>query len=67
MPSLNLQRGPRILHADNTKPIPTMTTAQKALIDKLDDIIDKLSEITTLLEASFDTHPELPLDTTNQP
>ncbi len=41
-----------------------MTTAQKALIDKLDDIIDKLSEITTLLEASFDTHPELPLDTT---
>ena len=44
-----------------------MTPAQKALIEKLDDIIDKLSELTTLLEASFDTHPELPLATTNQP
>lgn len=44
-----------------------MTTAQKALIEKLDDIIDKLSELTTLLEASFDTHPELPLATTDQP
>ena len=39
-----------------------MTTTQKALIEKLDDIIDKLSELTTLLEASYDTHPELPLD-----
>ena len=44
-----------------------MTTAQKALIEKLDDIIDKLSELTTLLEASYDTHPELPLETENQP
>ena len=44
-----------------------MTPAQQALIKKLDDIIDKLAELTTLLEASFDTHPELPLDTTNQP
>lgn len=45
-----------------------MTPAQKALSEKLDDIIDKLSKLTTLLEASFDTHPELPLDTTeNQP
>jgi len=44
-----------------------MTTAQKALIEKLDDIIDRLSELTTILEASFDTHPELPLDTTDQP
>ena len=44
-----------------------MTTAQKGLIEKLDDIIDKLSELTTLLEASFDTHPELPLETENQP
>ena len=52
-----------------------MTTAQKALIEKLDDIIDKLAELTTLLEASFETqpeieadplagHPELPLATT---
>ena len=40
-----------------------MTPAQKALIEKLDEIIDKLSELTTLLEASYDTHPELPLDT----
>ena len=39
-----------------------MTPAQKALIDKLDEIIDKLSELTKLLEASYDTHPELPLD-----
>lgn len=39
-----------------------MTLAQKALIERLDDIIDKLSELTTLLEASYDTHPELPLD-----
>ena len=57
-----------------------MTPTQKALIEKLDDIIDKLAELTTLLEASFDTqpeieadplagHPELPLatTTTNQP
>ena len=44
-----------------------MTPAQKALIEKLDEIIDKLSELTTLLEASFDTHPELPLETENQP
>ena len=45
-----------------------MTPAQKALIEKLDDIINKLSELTDLLEASFDTHPELPLETTtNQP
>jgi hypothetical protein len=52
-----------------------MTPTQKALIEKLDDIIDKLSELTTLLEASFETqpeieadpladHPELPLATT---
>jgi hypothetical protein len=52
-----------------------MTPTQKALIEKLDDIIDKLAELTTLLEASFDTqpeieadplagHPELPLATT---
>ena len=41
-----------------------MTTAQKqALIEKLDDVIDSLASITTLLEASFDTHPELPLET----
>ena len=26
------------------------------------DIIDKLDQLTMLLEASFDTHPELPLD-----
>jgi hypothetical protein len=45
-----------------------MTTAQKqALIEKLDDIIDSLASITTLLDASLDTHPELPLDTTSQP
>lgn len=55
-----------------------MTPAQKALIEKLDDIIDKLAELTTLLEASFETqpeieadplagHPELPLATTDQP
>ena len=44
-----------------------MTTAQKALIEKLDDIIKSLSELTTLLEASYDTHPELPLATTDQP
>lgn len=56
------------------------TTAQKALIEKLDGIIESLAELTTLLEASFDTqpeieadpladHPELPLATitTNQP
>lgn len=52
-----------------------MTPTQKALIEKLDDIIDKLAELTTLIEASFDTqpeieadpladHPELPLATT---
>jgi hypothetical protein len=57
-----------------------MTPTQKALIEKLDDIIDKLAELTTLLEASFETqpeieadplagHPELPLaaTTTDQP
>ena len=44
-----------------------MTTAQKALIKKLDEIIESLAELTTLLEASFDTHPELPLATTDQP
>jgi len=44
-----------------------MTPAQKALIEKLDEIIESLSELTTLLEASFDTHPELPLETENQP
>ena len=44
-----------------------MTPAQKGLIEKLDDIIESLSELTTLLEASFDTHPELPLETENQP
>lgn len=58
-----------------------MTPVQKqALIEKLDDIIDSLASITTLLEASFETqpeieadpladHPELPLATTteNQP
>lgn len=44
-----------------------MTPAQKALIEKLDDIIESLAELTTLLEASFDTHPELPLATTDQP
>lgn len=44
-----------------------MTPTQKALIERLDDIIDKLDQLTTLLEASFDTHPELPLDTTDQP
>lgn len=57
-----------------------MTTAQKALIEKLDDIIESLANLTTLLEASFETqpeieadplagHPELPLATTdtNQP
>ena len=44
-----------------------MTNTQKALIEKLYDIIDKLDQLTMLLEASFDTHPELPLDTTDQP
>ena len=44
-----------------------MTTAQKALIKRLDEIIESLSELTTLLKASFDTHPELPLETENQP
>jgi len=39
-----------------------MTTAQKALIEKLDDIIDKLAELTTLLEASFETQPEIEAD-----
>lgn len=53
-----------------------MTPEQKALIEKLDDIIDKLVELTELLEASFETqpeiesdplagHPELPLATTD--
>ena len=52
-----------------------MTTAQKqALIEKLDDIIDSLASIATLLEASLEIeadplagHPELPLATENQP
>ena len=69
-----------------------MTTEQKALIEKLDsttyaladlatlleDIIEPLANLTTLLEASFETHPEieadplaghpeLPLATTDQP
>jgi len=56
-----------------------MTPAQKqALIEKLDDIIESLAELTTLLEASFETqpeieadpladHPELPLAATDQP
>ena len=57
-----------------------MTPAQKALIEKLDGIIEQLANLTTLLEASFETkpeieadplagHPELPLATTdtNQP
>ena len=39
-----------------------MTATQKALIKKLDEIIESLAELTTLLEASYDTHPELPLD-----
>ena len=40
-----------------------MTTAQKqALIEKLDDIIDSLASITTLLEASFETQPEIEAD-----
>lgn len=54
---------------------PTMTPAQKALLERLDGIIEQLAELTTLLEASFDTqpeieadpladHPELPLATT---
>lgn len=46
-----------------------MTPTQKALIEKLDGIIEALVALTDLLEASFDTHPELPLETTteNQP
>ena len=44
-----------------------MTPTQKALIERLDDIIKSLTQLTDLLEASYDTHPELPLDTTNQP
>ena len=44
-----------------------MTPAQKALIERLDEIIESLSELTTLLKASYDTHPELPLATTDQP
>jgi hypothetical protein len=39
-----------------------MTPTQKALIEKLDDIIDKLAELTTLLEASFETQPEIEAD-----
>lgn len=39
-----------------------MTTAQKALIENLDDIIDKLVELTELLEASFETQPEIEAD-----
>lgn len=39
-----------------------MTTAQKALIEKLDGIIEQLANLTTLLEASFDTHPEIEAD-----
>ena len=44
-----------------------MTPTQHSLIKKLDEIIESLSELTTLLEASFDNHPELPLATTDQP
>ena len=56
-----------------------MTPAQKkALVEKLDDIIDSLASITTIIESSIDTqpeveadplagHPELPLATENQP
>lgn len=57
-----------------------MTPEQKALIERLDGIIESLANLTTLLEASFETqpeieadpmagHPELPLATTdtNQP
>jgi hypothetical protein len=55
-----------------------MTPAQKALIEKLDGIIESLAQLTTVLEASFETqpeieadplagHPELPLATENQP
>ena len=55
-----------------------MTPEQKALIEKLDGIIESLANLTTLLEASFETqpeieadplagHPELPLATENQP
>lgn len=39
-----------------------MTPAQSGLIQKLDNIIAQLSELTDLLEASFDDHPQLPLD-----
>lgn len=39
-----------------------MTPAQSGLIQKLDDIIARLSELTDLLEASFDDHPQLDLD-----
>ena len=44
-----------------------MTPTQHALIKKLDDIIESLAQLTTVLEASFDTHPELPLAIENQP
>lgn len=55
-----------------------MTPAQKALIERLDGIIEQLANLTTLLETSFETqpeieadplagHPELPLATENQP
>lgn len=47
-------------------------------IGKIDDIVESLGELTDLLEASFETqpeieadpladHPELPLATTDQP
>lgn len=39
-----------------------MTPAQSGLIQKLDNIIAQLSELTDLLEASFDDHPQLDLD-----
>jgi len=39
-----------------------MTTAQKALIEKLDGIIAALAELTDLLEASFETQPEIEAD-----
>jgi hypothetical protein len=39
-----------------------MTEPQKHLIASLDKIIDSLAALTDLIEAAFDTHPQLPLD-----
>lgn len=39
-----------------------MTPAQKALIEKLDGIIESLAELTDNLEASFKTQPEIEAD-----